>query len=57
MGDRPVPIVDDPIDFTNSMVRLLRQGGWQGVPHDLAILRNPFRIERMLRMVEHHPAR
>jgi hypothetical protein len=57
MGDRPVPIVDDPIDFANSMVRLLRQGGRHGVPHDLAILRNPFRIERMLRMVEHHPAR
>ncbi len=57
MGDRPVPIVDDPIDFANSMARLLGQEGRHGVPYDLAILRKPFRIEQVLRMVEHHPAR
>jgi hypothetical protein len=57
MGDRPVPIVDDPIDFANSTARPLGQEGRHGVPHDLAILRKPFRIEQVLRMVEHHPAR
>ena len=117
MGDRPVLIVDDNVDFANSMVLLLEQEGQpalasnsvrdaldaldanpnigfvmadvrmpyvdgldfarvvrhrfprlpialmtafptsvdDGVPRDLPVLRKPFRIEQVLRMVEGGP--
>jgi len=63
MGDRPILIVDDNIDFARvvrhrfpdmpmALMTAFPTGAEDGVPRNLPVLRTPFRIEQVLRMVD-----